>query len=135
MVVGRCTGTEVYTQIPSGPPAGSIPDGTIEGQQLVLGKSVLPGQITLSWGASCAEGDDDYAVYQGGLDDIGNHSPKLCSTLGATTATLAPEAGDAYYLIVPNNGIAEGSYGNDSSGSPRPAGADACHPRNPGSCD
>ena len=34
--------------------------------------------------------------------------------------------GDRYYLVVPDNGTAEGSYGADSGGSPRPGGVSAC---------
>ena len=31
-----------------------------------------------------------------------------------------------FYLVVPDNGTAEGSYGADSGGSPRPGGVSAC---------
>jgi hypothetical protein len=136
MVVGRCTGTEVYLQVPSGPPAGATPDGAeVPGPQLVLDKSSPNDEVTLTWGDSCSQDDDDYAVYAGQLDGVGDHAPLACSTAGSTTYTLVPGAGDAYYLIVPNNGITEGSYGRDSSGVPRPQGAGACYPRIEGACD
>jgi len=136
MVVGRCTGTQVYTQRPSGPPAGATPDGTdVPGQQLIVGRSPSTGQVTLTWGGSCSVGDDDYAVYGGQLGNIGEHSPVVCSTLGTTTHTHMPDPEDSYYLIVPNNGVAEGSYGQDSVGISREQGPDACYPQNAGACD
>jgi hypothetical protein len=136
LVVGRCSGTEVYTQIPSGPPVGATPDGTdVPGQQLIVGKSLLAGHITLSWGESCSLDDDDYAVYAGQLGNIGGQSPVACSTLGAAIHTFLPDPEDSYYLVVPNNGNAEGSYGQDSVGVPRQRGPDACYPQSAGACD
>ena len=135
LVVGRCSGTEVYTQIPSGPPAGATPDGTdVPGQQLVVGKSLLAGHIALTWGESCLVDDDDYAVYEGQLNDIGGQSPATCSTGGAENHTLLPGPGNSYYLIVPNNGTAEGSYGQGTNGASRPRGPNACFPQSDGAC-
>ena len=34
---------------------------------------------------------------------------------------------DRYYLIVPTDGVQEGSYGRDSAGAERPQGGGACH--------
>jgi hypothetical protein len=136
MVVGRCTGTELYTQRPSGPPAGATPDGTdVPGQQLTVGKSPVAGPIMLTWGESCSLDDDDYAVYEGQLSSIGGHSPVVCSTLGATSYDLSPVPENSYYLIVPNNGVAEGSFGQGSDGVPRQPGLQACYPQNDGACE
>ena len=39
--------------------------------------------ITLSWGASCTSGANDYAIYEGPLDDdFTQHAPVTCSTGG-----------------------------------------------------
>jgi hypothetical protein len=84
------------------------------------------GDITLTWGASCAAGDYDYAVYEGSLGGGYNHVARLCSTGYLTSATLTPLADNAYYLIVPRNTAYEGTYGRASSGAERPQGAGAC---------
>ena len=58
-----------------------------------------------------------------------------CSTSGATIATFTPGAQDSYYLVVPNNGSFEGSYGSDSDGTPRQQGVSACYSQNVGTCE
>jgi len=136
MIVGRCTGTQIYAQVPPGPKVGGTPNGAdLPGQQLILDKSQQTALITLTWGESCSLGDNDYAVYEGALDSIGTQSPVVCSTSGATTHAFEPVAQDSYYLIVPTNGIAEGDYGRDSNGLPRSRSAGACYPQNDGGCD
>ena len=62
------------------------------------------------------------------------HTSKLCSTGGATDATITPGNGSVYYLVVPNNGVREGGYGFDSGGDARPQGLAACLPRSAGTC-
>ena len=42
--------------------------------------------------------------------------------------TLTPGSGDRYYLIVPHNGVFEGSHGVDSSGAQRSPGPSTCLP-------
>ena len=61
--------------------------------------------------------DEDYAIYEGSLDDFYSHEPKVCSTEGATTMTIEPGAGSRYYLVVPRNELREGSYGRRSNGA------------------
>jgi hypothetical protein len=135
-VVGRCSSTEVYRQVPTGAPAGGTPDGHVEpGQQLVLGRSPFGEQITLSWGESCSPDDTDYEIYEGLISNIGNHSPIACSTSGSTTLAISPSEESVYYLVVPHNGVFEGSYGVDSDGTERPQGANACRVRTTGACD
>jgi len=113
------------TDICPGAVAGSVPDGVwVSGVQLTLTKS--PGGITLSWGASCMSSDTDYAVYEGWVGDFASHAPRLCTTGGAVEATFAAGSGDRYYLVVPQNGVSEGSYGRPSSGGERPPGSSSC---------
>ena len=50
----------------------------------------------------------------------------LAATFGATTKTFHPSAANAYYLVVPHNGVHEGSYGRRSDGSERPVAVSAC---------
>jgi len=82
-------------------------------------------QLDLSWGAGCGAAAD-YAVYEGAIGDWANRTPRTCSTNGATAATIGPDAGDRYFLVVPLNGTFEGSYGRDSTGAERAAAAAAC---------
>jgi hypothetical protein len=139
MVVGRCTGTEVYINVPAGDPAGSTPDGdAIPGTQLVMGRN-LAGDLELSWGESCNLDDTDYSVYAGRIetlhpDGLYSHGLILCSTGGTTAATIAPLQESTYYLVVPQNGTFDGSYGKASNGAERPAGVPACRMQNMGAC-
>jgi len=97
------------------------------------------GDITLTWGASCLGTDSDYEVYQGNLGSFYSHSAKICSTGGLLTTTF-PDPNPAlgyYYLVVPTNGLREGSYGagrTAACGSERPAGSVQCEPRQVGAC-
>jgi hypothetical protein len=110
----------------AGAPAGRVLDA------LTIGRS--GDDLTLAWGASCTVTDDDYAVYEGQLGDFASHAPVICSTGGALGATVTPEAGDRYYLIVPRNASFEGSFGVDSAGTERPEGTSACVTRAIGVC-
>ena len=94
------------------------------------------GDVTLSWDGSCLFTDNDFGVYEGILDGVfQNHASRLCTTGGATSATLTPVPGDAiYYLVVPTNGFREGGYGSASDGTPRPQGAGACMIQQAQSC-
>ena len=83
--------------------------------------------ITFSWSASCGEGADNYAIYEGILGSWYSHDPLVCEDSGAPLEeTVGPGPGDLYYLLVPRNDNEEGSYGSDSIGAPRPAGASPC---------
>ena len=87
--------------------------------------------IRLDWGSSCSTADGFYGVYEGTIASLPvyDHSPStapgLCAVTG-NTATFTPAAGSRYYLIVPNDGSAEGSYGESSTGGERPQGFSPC---------
>ena len=109
--------------------AGETPDG-LSAPGIPLSILPLPGgDVTLSWGASCAAGDTDYEVYEGTIGSFASHIPKICGTGGLTSATIIPAAGSSYYLVVPRNTIGEGSYGTRSDGAARPASAAPCLPQ------
>lgn len=91
--------------------------------------------LSLSWSASCSASDTDYAVYEGTLGSFTTHQSVVCSTGGATSATIAPSPGDGYYLVVPRTASKEGSYGRRSGGTERPAAASACVPQQPSGCN
>ncbi len=109
------------------PAAGSVPDGGAGSVPLTVQRA--GGNLILSWGASCSP-TDDYDVYEGTLSaPFNSHLPVACSTSGATTLTFTPSAGNRYYLVVPRNEVAEGSYGFSSAMLPRPPSAAACRPQ------
>ena len=91
--------------------------------------------LSLSWSPSCSASDTDYAVYEGTLGSFTTHQSVVCSTGGATSATIAPTPGDGYYLVVPRTASKEGSYGRRSGGTERPAAASACVPQQPSGCN
>jgi len=110
------------------PSAGSVPDGGgAPGTPLTV--SAAGGNLTLSWGASCATPDTDYEIYEGTIGIYYSHTQKFCTTGGATTRTFSQPAGNTYYLVVPKNAVSEGSYGRASNGSERPQGSAACLPQ------
>jgi hypothetical protein len=102
------------------PAAGSV-------SEVRLGRAA-GGRIALDWSPSCAAGDGDYAVYEGALGAFASHRPVLCTTGGATSATITPAAGATYYLVVPDNGVREGGYGTDGAGVARPRSSLPCLP-------
>jgi hypothetical protein len=133
LVLGRCTGVAVFMNQPVAP-AGGVPDGgAIPGPPLTVDLDPT-GRVVLSWGSSCSADDSEYGVYEGTLGDFTSHTARLCFTGGSTTATFAASSA-AYFLVVPNNGTREGSYGIDSSGEPRPPAADACHFQEIAACE
>jgi hypothetical protein len=92
------------------------------------------GDLVLNWGASCLSTDVDYVVYEGPLGSFSSYSWVTCSTGGTTTWTLSPSTGSQFYLVVPTNGVSEGSHGRDGSGAERPVGSATCFPLNYGGC-
>jgi hypothetical protein len=127
LVVGRCSGTQVWINQPPGPPAGAIDVAAAPGQALRIAKD--GAAFVLTWGASCMLGDTDFAIYHGSLDAPGQHAPLTCSTEGATSYAGPLPDGSAYFLVAPHNGIVEGSLGTAGSGAERPPGFPACLPR------
>ena len=125
---------EIHVAVGGG--AGVVPDGfSVGGMPLAVGKG-SGEQISLSWGDSAACGfvDSDYEIYSGMIGDFTSHIEVLCSTAGATSTTIAGGMGDFYYLVVPTNGVWEGSYGRASDGSERGQGSSACLPQGVAAC-
>jgi hypothetical protein len=114
--------------------AGSVPDGSgITGTPLTVATGPA-GTLSIAWSPSCHAGDLDYAIYEGSIGNFASHVPRVCTTSGATAASIAPGAGSMYYLVVPQGGSVEGSYGTRSGGIERPASAAACLARAIVSC-
>jgi hypothetical protein len=120
--------TPQLVRIVLAPPGGRTPD------TLAI-RRLTNGNIRLTWEPSCSPSDLDYAVYDGPLASFAAKAPLLCSTAGATVASFAPPAGDVFFLVVPHNGVIEGSYGLDSDGLERPPSPAACFPQAVSGCD
>jgi hypothetical protein len=102
---------------------GRVPDG-ITGAPLQVCRNL--SQLNLTWGASCGAAATDFAVYEGTLGSWYSHAPLLCSTSGATSATVPPSSGNRYYLVVPVSATKEGSYGTRSTGLEIPQSTSPC---------
>jgi hypothetical protein len=113
-------------------PAGSLDVEAGPDSQLRIAKD--GSDLALSWGASCVLDDTDYAIYQGQLEDLGQHEPVTCSTDGATSYSTPAPIDNAYYLVTPRNDIVGGSYGMTSAGGQRSQGSPACLPRYVAEC-
>ena len=108
-----------------------MPDGS-DGAPLVV--DLRGGDLELSWRASCLAGDDDYAVYEGTVGDFTSYEPTTCTTDGETTLTLGLPQASVFYLVVPHNGVGEGSYGSGAGGAERASSGSACFPQEIGAC-
>ncbi len=110
-------------------PAGRVPRDTVLSGTMMSVSKATAGNITLTWAASCTPGDTDYEIYEGTVGGtFTSHISKFCSTTGATSMTFTPQAGSAYYLVVPRNASREGSYGR-ATGGERFRGTTACLPQ------
>ncbi len=116
----------VYRRATCGGGNGSVPDGDLVAGTPMTASLVAGGDLEFQWSASCASGDDDYEIYEGALGAFYSHTAKLCTTGGATTATITPSPGDRYYVIVPRGAATEGSYGRNHAGVERPPGSPKC---------
>ncbi len=93
---------------------------------LVLGKAT-PAGLPLMWGGSCRPGIASYAVYAGFIGDWDGHVAVTCDIEGTSYALpLFYFQSNRYYLVVPQKGYFEGSYGLDSAGAERPQGVNPC---------
>jgi hypothetical protein len=119
--------------VPRNPPLAheTVPGGRNGG--LILTKNG-GGSITLDWDGSCAASDTSYSVYEGMMGSYTTHIPVSgqCDVAG-TSATFNNGSLDAYYLVVPNDGTTEGSYGASSTGE-RPVSTSACRAQSLGNC-
>lgn len=98
------------------------------GNGLRVDKSTgTPGNVVLSWTASCSSNGPRSAIYQGTLGNWYNHASVTCTDVGGNrTEEFTPPTESSYFLVVPWNPQGEGSYGVRSNGQERPRGANAC---------
>ena len=101
--------------------------GVVKATLMVDPGPFFPADITLSWAASCSVGAEDYGIYEGNIGTWYDHTAFDCNDAAPfLTETIAPSAGNRYYLVVPFNPNDEGSYGTDSSGAEKPVGVAQC---------
>ncbi len=100
---------------------------------LTVGKATTPsGDLYVNWAASCSMSAEGYGIYEGVIGSWYSHTLLDCKDDGSDFSELVtPAAGDNYYLVVPHTALAEGSYGNCSSGvceaaDERPVGTAQC---------
>ena len=83
----------------------------------MVSPTATEGIYTLDWSLACSTGAEDYAIYEGDLDQL-----RASSTYDHTLLDCSDEAGDlmeevepvfdnSYFLVVPLNQVAEGGYG------------------------
>ena len=105
---------------------GPANPGRIPPTLLVDESTITPGDLTLTWSTSCSQGASDYGIYEGTVGAWYSHSLKDCiDGAPALTEEITPAAGNKYYLVVPQNGAEEGSYGIATAGE-RPVGGAVC---------
>jgi len=120
---------------PRMPPLNHESDPGGRNTGLLLDKS--PGNaVALNWAGSCSVGDNDFGVYEGTIGNWTDHAPLpgLCTTGGLTNTILGIPPADVYYLVVPNDGSNEGSYGADDITGERPVSPAPCLAQSLGTC-
>lgn len=102
--------------------------GTIDPSPGINFRSAPGSAFRLFWNVGCGADDIDYAVYQGTIDGVfQNHEPLVCTTNNVRNIVFTPDAGNLYFLVVPQTENAEGSYGLDSDLLQRSPSVSACH--------
>jgi len=112
-------------------PGGEVPDGSdpTGGPPLHVDR-LDDGFVRLTWGPSCRAADHDYAVYEGELGDPLSLARVSCSTGGQLEYEFqSQQRHGSWFIVVPNDGVAEGSYGDTSEGVERVPSFTACWPQ------
>ena len=98
-------------------------------RDLRLDRDPRGGTLELDWAPDCGSGTS-YAVYRG---DLAQGYASLAAEPGYCAvpthhASIPAGSGIAdFFLVVPNDGVVEGSYGIDSQGNPRPRASEPCY--------
>jgi len=107
--------------------SGLAAAGTVPPTLLVGKSSLTPGDLTLSWDTSCADGATDYGIYEGVIGSWYTHASVDCTDdLADRTEEVTPAVASTYYLVVGHNPFEEGSYGTATGLGERPVGTGAC---------
>ena len=86
----------------------------------VSGYNPATGAVDLAYSVGC--GTSDNILVWGDLAQVStyNYSGQLCAIGNGGTLNWTPPAGNLFFLLVGNDGTAEGSYGMSSIGTERP---------------
>jgi len=115
----------VFSQMTIGFPGGGSSPGRVPEDITV--ERLPGGDLQIRWSPSRCDGSADYGIYEGLIGNWYSHRSVSCSdTLGDRVETISPDPRDTYYLVVPSDPDAEGSFGLDSTDLERPQGASAC---------
>ncbi len=68
------------------------------------------------------------------MGDFASHMPVTCTTGGLLEWTFSIPTEDSYFLVVPSDGLMDGSYGRNSKSVERPTSSGACLPQALGTC-
>ena len=111
-------------------PAPGAPGAT--SGTLAVDKDTVSSRLRITWGAECG-GGTGYSVYRGDLGTGWTSAAPLpghCGVAG-TSAFVNPDSGSYFFIVAPNDGVAEGSLGLRSDGTRRPRPSAACWPEAP----
>ncbi|GEM_PF-2009633 len=122
--IGACTNPSAATAVTIGG-ASPIPGSVFNTNSLRVSKS--GASLLIDWGppgGSCTV--TNYGIYRGTLGTWYDHTQIDCDDAGGDTQEIVGmPAGNAYFLVVPFNASAEGSYGL-ATGGERPRGLATC---------
>lgn len=101
--------------------------GTPQGQIQVTAFNASTGQITISYGPACSATGHNIELGSLTASAISTYawSSRVCGIGTSGTTTFNPGTGSFFFVVVGNNGTAEGSYGKSSAGVERPESTSA----------
>jgi hypothetical protein len=107
--------TSVTTGVP-----GEASDQEVISEQMHADYNRGTGQIDMTYTAACDAAD--HAIYYGDIVDVSayTYSGAECSIGVGGTYSFDPGAGSFFFVVVANDGLEEGSYGEDGFDTERP---------------
>jgi hypothetical protein len=86
-------------------------------------------RLVVTWASQCPSSGANAGIFEGQIGSWSSHTAVDCDDAGGDQSEqITPGSGNRYYLVVPFKGTDEGSYGRNSAGVERPAGATTCAP-------
>jgi hypothetical protein len=100
--------------------AMTVPGEASAGQMIVTALDKVSGAIDIGYTPACDA--VEHNIYYGELAAVAvyGYGAAACSVGVSGSANFTPAVDDAFFVIVANNGIEEGSYGEDGSAVERP---------------
>lgn len=99
---------------------GEASDPANASSQMLAGFNKISGAIDVTYAVPCSA--SNHRIVYGPLPSVATYGwSGMACNLGTTgSASFDPGAGDAFFVIVANDAVAEGSYGTNSVGTERP---------------